>query len=121
MRLEFSDSGDFVRVDLHPLPGWVDVASPATVARQRANGWSYHVSFCYADTLADAECAAAWQRLKETWDGQEVVLAIAWFVGGAQAMLAPTGLGGDLDALLLYSRGLYGYKLEQGHGLHISM
>ena len=120
-RLELSDSGDFVRADLHPLPGWIDVASPVALARQRANGWNYHVSFCYADTLEDAECAAAWQRLRETWDGQEVVLAIDWFVGGAQPMLANHGLGGDPDALLLYSRGCYGYKYEQGHGLHISM
>ena len=120
-RLDFSDSDSFVRVDLTPLPGWIDVASPVALARQHANGWNYHVSFCYSDTLEDAECAAAWQRLKDAWDGQEVVLAIDWFVGGAQAMLANRGLGGDPDALLLYSRGCYGYKYEQGHGLHISM
>ena len=97
------------------------MASLAALARKRAGGWDYHVSFCYSDTLEDAECAAAWQRLKEAWDGQEVVLAIDWFVGGAQAMLALRGLGVDSDAILLYSRGCYGYKFEQGHGLHISM
>ena len=53
-QLNFSDDTGFVRVDLELLPGWIDLAYPTALARERACGWTYHVSFGKDELFDDA-------------------------------------------------------------------
>ena len=116
-RIACARDGDFSRLDLHPLPGWVHLASDDVVDKHLADGDCYHVSL---STWPVDE--GIWNRIVERWHGVETVIRVQYVNGNGGAVLAWEGLGADPDLWLLYTSGSYGYKwVDNNYGLHISM
>ena len=109
--------GDFARIELIPLPGFVYLATDESVRREFANGWRPHISL--TKQTGDME---TFKRLAQRWSGVETVLDVDYVTNGAVAVLRWVGIGADPDAWALYMGGEYAYKYEQNSfGLHVSL
>ena len=116
-RISCARDGDFARLDLQPLPGWIHLANDEVVAEHLAMGSHYHISL--STWPVDDE---VWARICGRWHDVETVIHVGRVTNNGGAELAWSGLGSDPDLWMLYMEGSYSYKWHDNqYGLHISM
>ena len=111
LHLVTKDSG-WSCLEVDPLPGFVDLATPEQLVAWFATGWRYHVTLGHVPAEALAEVRAR-------WDGAEVLLWI-WRVNDPSCVARLDSRGvGECPHVLRALR--LGDPDRAWFGLHISM
>jgi hypothetical protein len=116
-RLRPYRTDNFAALYVEPLAGWLDLATDASLAVTRSEGWDYHISL--TKELIDED---AWGYIRATLSGVVVDLVVERVTCGGVALLSTTrGIGAHVALQDMYASGNFWHKAAGGFGLHMSM
>ena len=109
---------DLLQIGVSPQPGFVHLATTAKVVNHYHMGHHYHISLCKLADLGE-DGAAAYQRIRQRFDGEVGVLSV--HITNSAANLTPASdlsrsLLEDPDIALLQGGGVYANR-----PLHVSL
>jgi hypothetical protein len=113
-----SDWQRLLMINVHALPGFVHLGTWARVVTHYHAGRHYHISLCYVSELP-RDGAAAYERIRERYDGMRGVLSVAITNSAADLTDASTlshELLNDPDITMLHNSGKYSTR-----PLHVSL
>ena len=104
-----------LQIDLTPLPGFIDAATPTGMVLSWLEDVRYHITVCRG---AHRRFQDKWWAIYHKYHGQEAVLWIHHFGSGMSEELSYHGVGVDEDVLFLRRLSDNWYK---DSALHVSM